>query len=73
MKVKRVSLTVTGVASDESIELNEVYSVASLPIKPNKPLTAKEIKSWPHLRELHLPTISSSVGLLIGIDNPELF
>ena len=70
---KRVSLTVTGVASDESIELNEVYSVASLPIKPNKPLTANEIKSWPHLRELHLPTISSSVGLLIGIDNPELF
>ena len=72
-QAKRVSLTITGLNSNDAVDLHEVFSVKSLPIKPNKVLTADEVNAWPHLQGLYLPKFPTSVGLLIGVDNPEFF
>ena len=72
-QAKRVSLTIAGLNNNNVVDLHEVFSVESLPIKPNKVLTADEVNAWPHLQGLYLPKFPTSVGLLIGVDNPELF
>jgi len=70
---KKTSLTIAGVDNNEVVELREVLSVRSLPLKPNRSLTINELNTWPHLEGLHIPKFSAPVGLLIGVDNPELF
>ena len=72
-QAKRVSLTIAGLNSNDVVDLHEVFSVKSLPIKPNKALIADEVNAWPHLQGLYFPKFPTSVGLLIGVDNPELF
>ena len=59
--------------NDEIVKLQEVFSVGALPIKPNSSLTVNELNAWPHLKELHIPSLSAPVELFIGIDNLELF
>ena len=72
-QAKRVILTIAGLNSNDMVDLHEVFSVKSLPIKPNKALTTHEVNAWPHLQGFYFPEFPTSVGLLIGIDNPELF
>ena len=70
---QKASLSLSGLHDNEVVELQEVFSVDVLPIKPNNSLTVNELNAWPHLKGLHIPKLSAPVGLLIGIDNPELF
>ena len=72
-QAKRVSLTIAGLNSNDVVDLHKVFSVKSLPIEPNKALTADEVNAWPHLQGLYLPKFPTSIGLLIGVDNAELF
>lgn len=60
-KSKETCLTVKGFDSKEEVEIKEVYSVPSLPVQPNKTLTARELKTWPHLIRLHIPSVASFV------------
>ena len=72
-KSNRTCLTIAGLDGGNTVDLKEVYTVSSLPVQPNKSLTASQFKSWPHLEGFCIPKVSFSVGLLIGVDNPELF
>ena len=52
---KKLRLTMSGLDSNSTVELNEVFSVKALPIKSNKSLTVAELKMWPHLKSLKIP------------------
>ena len=72
-RAKRVSLTIAGLNSNDVVDLHKVFSAKSLQIKPNKALTIDEVNAWPYLQGLYLPKFLAFIGLLIGVDNLELF
>ena len=65
---------VSSLQEGDQIKLANVYCVEDLPVLPNPTSNKDDLKEWPHLRELDIPTIKDGkVLLLIGVDNPELF
>ena len=74
-KGKRISLCVSALQNEEdSVNLANVYSVQDLPVTPNKVLSKRDLKMWPHLQDVSIPVIpNGEVLLLIGVDVPEVF
>ena len=71
---RKANLLILAVASNETIELKNVYCVDKLPIRPNPKLTEDDLTSWPHLYGLEQPAVrTQEFQLLIGVDNPEVF
>ena len=70
---QKASLSSSGLHDDQVVEFQKVFSIDTLPIKPNNSSTVNELNTWPHLKGLHITKLSAPVGLLIRIDNPELF
>ncbi|XP_071491771.1 uncharacterized protein [Diadema antillarum] len=73
-KGMEVSLSVNGVDEDDVINLPHVWTVDCLPISTSSFPCSQDVKQWPHLEDLHLPSIErKQVQILIGADTPEAF
>lgn len=69
-----VSLDVMAMDSDESIVLPKVLTVDKLPISIQGKPSQKDLRKWPHLDGIMIPSAQANeVTLLIGNDNPEVF
>ena len=69
-----VSLDVMPMDSDESVELSKVLTVDKLPISVQGKPCQEDLRKWPHLNDIVLPTAQADeVALLIGNDTPEVF
>ncbi|XP_028312818.1 uncharacterized protein LOC114469473 isoform X2 [Gouania willdenowi] len=53
------------------IELPEVYAQDNIPVTKDNIPHQEDIISWPHLKEVKLPTIEAEIGLLIGANVPK--
>nr|CAB3263162.1 uncharacterized protein LOC104265735 [Phallusia mammillata] len=68
-----VDLTVASLDGKQSVRLNDVLSVDSLPVSPNR-IPEGSLWRWPHLRNLEFPVLPhGEVMLLIGANVPEVF
>lgn len=48
----------------------EVYSQKTIPVTKDNIPHQEDVNSWPHLKEVKLPTIQAEIGLLIGANVP---
>ena len=63
-KSQKANLSLSGLHNDEVVELQEVFSVDALTIKPNNSLTVNKLNAWLHLKRLHVPNLSTPVGIV---------
>ena len=67
-------LEVSGLNGEVYYIISNVFSIDEIPIRPNLVPTQRKILDLPHLKGIKLDTLSKvEVGLLIGVDVPELF
>ena len=67
-----VALNVKGIESDETIELNKVWSVDKLSISKKNIPSPEDLKHWSHLQGINLQSVDEKeVNILIGSDVPE--
>ena len=67
-------LEVSGLDGEVYYTIPNVFSIDEIPVRPNLVSTQKKILDLPHQKEIKLDTLSNvEVGLLIGVDVPELF
>ncbi len=64
-------LEISSLDGDEFIELSEVYSQKAIPVTKDNIPRQEDVNSWPHLKDVKLPTIQAEVGLLIGANVPK--
>ncbi|KAI3359305.1 hypothetical protein L3Q82_002621 [Scortum barcoo] len=57
---------VSGIDSNNFIDLPKVYTQKSIPVSTKNIPTQEDIEKWPYLREVRIPFINADVGLLIG-------
>ena len=72
-RATKVSLTLSSLIGPDTLVLPEVSSVDNLPTNHYPPLSQKDPKTWPHLRNLKLPQINGAVTVLNEVDVPEAF
>ena len=66
-----VSLSVSSLCKDETIELSEVLTVEKIPIEAAELMSEETLRKFDHLHDLSFPELKDkTVGLLIGIDTP---
>ena len=66
-----VSLSVSSLCKDETIELSEVLTVEKIPIEAAESMSEETLRKFDHLHDLSFPELKDkTVGLLIGIDTP---
>ncbi|KAJ8034141.1 hypothetical protein HOLleu_20860 [Holothuria leucospilota] len=69
-----VSMTIESLSGDEFVDLPKVWSVDRLPISSKSIPSNNDIRGWPHLEGIELPSIGDQqVMLLIGGNVPEVF
>ena len=68
-----VDLVVEALDGSESLNLKNVWTVKQLNVSPNSIATPNDIKLWPHLEGVYLPSIEKEVRILIGSNVPEAF
>jgi len=67
-----IKVSVRAVDGGERISLNEVLMTDEILIKPNTLPSKRVLNAFPHLRNVHFPTIDDrTVSLFIGADVPE--
>jgi hypothetical protein len=54
------------------VDLPNVYSTKSLPIRPECIARQEDINRWPHLKGITIAQIDADIGLLVGSDVPEM-
>lgn len=59
-------LEVNGLNTNNFIELPEVFTQKSIPVSRKNIPSQDDIKRWPYLNDVRVPTINVGVGLLIG-------
>ena len=64
-------LEISNLDGNQFIELSEVFSQKHIPATKDNIPCQEDINSWPHLKEVKLPTIEADVGLLIGANVPK--
>jgi len=70
---KMCELVVSDMDRQSSFILPKVFSVDSIPVKPNA-VSSKSLSKMPHLRDISLKELrGAKVSLLIGADMPEMF
>ncbi|KAK7944963.1 hypothetical protein WMY93_000691 [Mugilogobius chulae] len=62
---------ISSLDSENFIQLSEVYSQKLIPVSKENIPSQEDISSWPHLKEVKLPTIQADIGLLIGANVPQ--
>ena len=66
-----ISLLVSDVHRENSVEIPMVYSTPSLPIsRENTP--KQDVNRWPHLKGVTIPQIEAEIALLIVSNVPQL-
>ena len=66
-----VSLQISDLLKENTVELPEVYSRSSLPIPVEAIATQQDVNRWPHLKGVNIAKIDAEIGLLIGSDVPQ--
>jgi len=67
------NLEVSNIGGTTEMSMSEVHAVPNLPISPEHMATRKDIRGYPHLKGISLPSGKpSEIGLLIGQDNSEM-
>ena len=67
-------LEVSGLDGEVYYTISNVFSIDEIPVRPNLVPMQRKILKLPHLKGIKLDTLSNvEVGLLIGVDVPELF
>lgn len=64
-------LEISSLDGNQFIDLSEVYSQNTIPVTKDNIPCQEDIKRWPHLKDVKLPTIQAEVGLLIGANVPK--
>ncbi|KAK7879138.1 hypothetical protein WMY93_034081, partial [Mugilogobius chulae] len=62
---------ISSLDSENFIQLSEVYSQKLIPVSKENIPSQEDVSSWPHLKEVKLPTIQADIGLLIGANVPQ--
>ncbi len=65
-------LEVCSLDGKEFIKLPDVYTRQEIPVDKEHIPKQKDIRKWPYLQDVDIPTINAEVGLLIGINVPKL-
>ncbi len=65
-------LEVCSLDGKEFIKLPDVYTQQEIPVYKEHIPKQKDIRKWPYLQDVDIPTINTEVGLLIGINVPIL-
>ncbi|XP_071483331.1 uncharacterized protein [Diadema antillarum] len=69
-----VSMSVQGVMGQETLTLDNVWTVDSLPVADECFPNSADVKEWSHLNDIALPSMDQGdVELLVGADTPEAF
>ena len=72
IKTSRVTgMEISGLESNEYLELPEVYSHTVIPVKPENIPNQEDVKQWPYLHEVKIPHIEAEVSMLIGNNVPK--
>ncbi len=50
----------------------EVLTQKKMPVTTDNIATAADVKRWPHLSKIHIPSIKANVDMLIGANAPRL-
>ncbi|XP_070549367.1 uncharacterized protein [Ptychodera flava] len=66
-------LEVTDLEESNLIRLPPAYTQSKIPVSTDDILTQADIKSYPYLERVHLPSIDAEIGLLIGNNVPDAF
>ncbi len=61
-------LEVCGLEEQDYIQLPHVYTQPDIPAKKANIPQEKDLEKWSYLSRVHLPTLESEVGLLIGVN-----
>ncbi len=61
-------LEVCGLEEQDYIQLPNVYTQPDIPAKKANIPQKKDLEKWSYLSRVHLPTLESEVGLLIGVN-----
>ncbi len=61
-------LEVCGLEEQDYIQLPNVYTQPDIPAKKANIPQEKDLEKWSYLSRVHLPTLESEVGLLIGVN-----
>ena len=72
-KGRRVALTLSSMDGSESLYIDDMLSVDSLPVSANPRLSAVDFKRWPHFKGVPLTHLYSDVTILIGVNVPKAF
>lgn len=64
-------MEISSLDGNHFIELSEVFSQKNIPVTKDNIPRQEDVDSWPHLKEVKLPTIQAEVGLLIGANVPK--
>ncbi len=54
------------------MDLPELYTQGSMPVSKNNILIQEDLKDWPYLEGIKIPSINEEVELLIGINASNL-
>ena len=63
-----VSLEVSNLNGENTIDVPSVFSVKNLPVSKVDIPRQSDVDRWPHLQGIAIPEIASEVGLLLGND-----
>ena len=64
-------MEISGLESNEYLELPEVYSHTVIPVKPENIPNQEDVKQWPYLHKVKIPHIEAEVSMLIGNNVPK--
>ncbi|XP_074655762.1 uncharacterized protein LOC141909272 [Tubulanus polymorphus] len=60
------NLEVTQLDGGDIVTLPVIYSMEKLPVTRHRIPTEEDIRKWPHLIDVKIPTVDADIGLLIG-------
>ncbi|KAK7877121.1 hypothetical protein WMY93_032173 [Mugilogobius chulae] len=64
-------LEVAGLDSDNFCHLPEIFTQKNMPVHRGNIPHTKDLRRWPHLRQINIPEIDAEVDLLIGTNVPQ--
>ena len=63
-------LEIISMMNSNKVELPHVYTQESIPVSKKDIIHETDIRRWPHLRSVSMPTLDAEIGLLIGNNVP---
>ena len=71
---QEISLTVEAIDGSDKLEIQRLRTVERINASSHSIPTVQDIRSWPHLQDINLPSIDETkVDLIIGCNVPEAF